>query len=146
MLTALIIISVLQMPDIHSPEEKNCSDFQSGLAIHLVSGGWCAGCWQVCLAGSEPSVGIQLYNFKPFSHISLDRLILSEELEKQLTRLMVPSSPAGSPGAFLTAMASWGEPFCFISWTGWVLPHDSHIKQALSELVRALAIILLGYL
>lgn len=146
MWTALTIISVLQMPDIHPGQEKSSDEVSKWPRHSSCFRGWCAGCWQVCLAGTEPSVGTQLYNFKPFSHIPLDRLILSEELEKWLTRLMVPSSLAASPMAFLTALASRGEPFCLISWTGWVLSHESHIRQALSESVIALVIILLGYL
>lgn len=61
-------------------------------------------------------VGTQLYKFKPCSHIPLDRLIISEELEKSLTILMVPSSLAGFHGAFPTAIVPQGEPFCLISW------------------------------
>lgn len=48
------------------------------------------------------SVGTQLYDFKPLN-ILLDRIIISEELEKQLMRWMAPSSLASSHGASLTA-------------------------------------------
>lgn len=92
MLTVFIVISVNQMPDMPSREK-----FHSGLAIHLVWGFW----WrllEVWLAGTGPSVGTQLYNFKLFSNIPLDRLIISVELEKELTRLMVPSSLAAPLG------------------------------------------------
>lgn len=58
--------------------------------------------WRLLAAvfsGDGPLVGTQLYNFKPLSHIPLDRLIISLELEKQLTRWMAPSSLASSRGA-----------------------------------------------
>lgn len=71
--------------------------FQSDLAIHLVWGD----VWRL-LAGlfsrDRPLAGTPFDNFKPSSHILLDRLIIAEAQEKQFTRLMAPSS-TGSRGA-----------------------------------------------
>lgn len=99
------------------------------------------------LSRDRPSAGIQLDNFKPFSHIPPDRLIISKELEKQLTRLMAPASPAGSHGATLRAFGFPGRTF-LLDRLGQTEPclTSSHPRQALSESMTAMVIILAGYL
>lgn len=85
--------------------------FQSDLAIHLVWGG---SVWRL-LAGlfsrDRPSAGTLFDNFKPFDHILLDRRIIADEQEKQLTGLMALSSPGSSRGAPLSESALSGRTF-----------------------------------
>lgn len=77
MLTVFIIISADQMPDTPSRERSSTVAWP-----FILFGGFVWRLLEVCLAGAGPSVGTQLYNFKPFSNIPLDRFIISVELEK----------------------------------------------------------------